>query len=122
MTNESKTGFGYNQSGKAAKDEKAVELTAYQWVQLLEAAYIAVRNGAAPMLYTSADGNAICFSIRHGKSQQKYWIGPKDDSQAIINSIYREWNMDLAKTDMSPIDEVVAREVQKALVSPDGTK
>lgn len=113
MSNDKPT-FGLQKDTNAAKEERFFDLHDTQWVDLLEIIYICAVNGAAPMLYTSSGGHALCVSIKHGKEGRKYWIGPDDDPGVVIGRICDDWNVGFQDT---PISRCLTKEVEKMRVA-----
>ena len=106
--------FGLKKPAEGSKDARSYALSNRNWLDIFDIMYACVKNGAAPMLYTSSDGNALCLSIKHGKSNAKYWIGPDDDPSAVLSKVVTEWGIQFND---SVIDEVISAEWQKAVAS-----
>jgi len=111
-----KNGFGLKPETEEEKEARYYDLTVQEWVWLFDIMYVCVRNGAAPMLYTSREGNALCISIKHGKSEKKYWIGPDDNPGVKLSEIVSDWNMHNAESIM---DQFAAKEYEKGRAEHD---
>jgi hypothetical protein len=66
-------------------------------------------------MYTSQDGNALCVSVKHGKTDAKYWIGPDDDASERIARMYKEWGVTI--TPQNPFDRVLKKSIDQELAA-----
>jgi len=102
--------FGFK--GTSGQEEgRSYHLSDAQWCDVFVFMYACVQNGACPTMYTSADGNALCVSVKHGKTEAKYWIGPDDDAAERISRMYREWGVLVGAS--NPFDRVLTSEIER---------